>query len=192
MSGFKNFEIEGGFLKSILAIEDYELDDLMDSIAMNSDLSENKMEKMKEYIEENELTAAFVANLKVDENARGKGLGRQLMNLFENETAKNADIKILFARTLNKQAKGFDLESFYEGYGFKGLVSECGDLLMVSKSHHEALDNKLGMKEERKLILDYYSKNKPSSKEEGKMVEFSKRREQESERHKRSTRFKNR
>jgi ribosomal protein S18 acetylase RimI-like enzyme len=87
------------------------------------------------YIEEKFEKIGFLGSVYIDGNDRGKGIGKHLMNEFENKVSSKTDIDFLYARIDNPQDKGFDLFEFYEKRGFEAVKYSNGELLMVNKGH---------------------------------------------------------
>lgn len=159
MNGYLNFENENGFLKTVLSTNEEEREYIEDSIAMNSDMSDEKIDKIFKYFNEKILKVGFIVALEVKETSKGNGVGRKFMDCFKSEVMEYTDVDILLARTQNKQSEGFNLELFYEKYGFKGVALEDGDMLMVSKGYENILDDLLNLKEERKYILSWFKEH---------------------------------
>lgn len=177
MDSYKIFKNKHGELRAILAKDESGIDNIENSMMQNSDLSESKIDKLIEYLKEKDLKVGFVASLEVYEESKGKGKGKEFMDTFKEEIMKETDVDILLARTRNKQNKGFNLEEFYEKYGFKGIALEYGDLLMVSKGFDIVLEKELGLIEEREMIQEFYKKNEPKSREEIEILNFIKKKE---------------
>lgn len=173
---FNNFKVDGGLLKSISGSHEDDRMNINDNLAMNTDISEYKLEKIFEYLEKNELNVGLLSEISVNEDSRGKGVGKKLMDLYMSKISANTDVDILIARTLNEQNKGFDLESFYEKYGFEGLLLEDGDLFMVTKGFRDLFDDILDLDKERELILNWFEKNEVKNDKDKKMLEFTKKR----------------
>lgn len=175
MEYLKKFKSEKGELNAIIAIEDYEIDEISDSFAMNSDISESKLDLIFDYLREHNLKVGFISSFEVSEEYRGQGAGRELMNLFNEQVAKTTDIDLLFARNNNKQKEGFNLEDFYKRNGFKSVFLESGDILMVTKGYEKIFDKLLNLKEERKRIVEYFDNNPPEDEDMVKLLEFTKK-----------------
>ena len=178
---FRVFNNDFGELRTIYGTNRLEIESIEDSISQNSEMSESKIEKMTKYFIKNKLKVGFISGLEVYGNSRGKGEGTKLMNQFKDKIMNNSDVDILLARTNKEQAEGFVLEKFYEKYGFKGIVLEDGDLLMVTKGYDIILEEVLGLKAERKMALDYYDKNKVTSQKTEDMLTFMKKKIKEQE-----------
>jgi ribosomal protein S18 acetylase RimI-like enzyme len=175
MEYLKKFKSEKGELNAIIAIEDYEIDEISDSFAMNSDISESKLDLIFDYLREHNLKVGFISSFEVSEEYRGQGAGRELMNLFNEQVAKTTDIDLLFARNNNKQKEGFNLEDFYKRNGFRSVFLESGDILMVTKGYDKIFDKLLNLKEERKRIVEYFDNNPPEDEDMLKLLEFTKK-----------------
>lgn len=191
MSEYINYETQKGYIKTILSRDNEELESVKDNIYMNTDISESKLEKMFEYIEENNLKVGVVADLKVYDEYKGQGQGKKFMDYFKSEIMPNTDVDILLARTKNIQNKGFVLEDFYNKYGFKSVVLEDGDLLMVSKGFDQILENILNLKEERKNALNWFKDNGVPDKHKD-VFDFMKKKSKENEPKKEKKRRRNR
>lgn len=149
------------------------IEEISDNLSMNSDISEYKIEKIINFFKEKKLKIGMISSFEVQKEKRGQGIGRKLIEEFKKNIMQETDVDILIARTLNKQLKGFDLETFYNKYGFEGVLIEDGDLLMVSKGYREQIDNLLDLDIERKLITDWFKENKPKNEKEEKMLNFT-------------------
>ncbi len=176
---FNDFKINGGILKTISGSSEDDLMYINDNLTMNTDISEYKLEKILKYLEDNNLNVSLLSEISVDEEFRGKGVGKKLMDSYMTKIYSSTDVDILIARTLNKQSKGFDLESFYEKHGFEGLILEDGDLFMVTKGYRDKLDDLLDLDKERQLIIDWFDKNEVKNDKDKKMLEFTKKRIEE-------------
>lgn len=175
MEHLKKIKSEKGELNAIIAIEDYEIDEISDSFAMNSDISESKLDLIFDYLREHNLKVGFISSFEVSEEYRGQGAGRELIDLFDEQVAKTTDIDLLFARNNNKQKEGFNLEEFYKRNGFKSVFLESGDILMVTKGYDKIFDELLNLKEERKRIVEYFDNNPPEDEDMVKLLEFTKK-----------------
>ena len=71
--------------------------------------------------------------LQVDQECRGQGLGKKLVQSYCDQIAPKTDIDLVFARVENIQATGLDLEKFYESFGFQAAFFAAGEALMVNK-----------------------------------------------------------
>ncbi len=172
---FKEYKINNSYLKAIIANNEEEIESISDSISMNSDISDFKLEKIIEYFQENNLKVGFISSFEVEAENRGQGLGKQLIEKFKEDIVSKTDVDILLARNNNKQNEGFDLEKFYQKNGFKSVLLESGDLLMATKGYDLVLDNLLNLKEERQKIVEYFEKNEPESEDHEKLLSFTKK-----------------
>jgi hypothetical protein len=177
---YKEFTTNNGVLKSIYAKNYLEIKSIEDSMAQNSDLSEIKIEKIIKYFIDNNLKVGFISSLEVDEKSLGNGEGRNLMNQFQNKIMKKTDVDILLSRSNNKQKEGFVLEEFYMKYGFKSIILEDGDMLMVTKGYDIILEDLLELNKERELVIDYYEKNIPENQIQKDIFKFMKSKIEES------------
>ncbi len=74
----------------------------------------------------------FLDNINVDEASRGKGLGNDLMARFLDETFNQSATAILLLADLHEtQAPGFDLQAWYESYGFETMHETAAGRLMI-------------------------------------------------------------
>ena len=172
---FKEYKINSSYLKAIIANNEEEIESISDSISMNSDISDSKLEKIIEYFQENNLKVGFISSFEVEVENRGQGIGKQLIETFKKDIVSKTDVDILLARNNNKQNEGFDLEKFYQKNGFKSVLLESGDLLMATKGYDLVLDNLLNLKEERQKIVEYFEKNEPESDDHEKLLSFVKK-----------------
>jgi len=177
---FKEFTTNNGVLKAIYARNYLEIESIEDSMLMNSDLSENKIEKINKYFIDNNLKVEIISSFGVNEDSAGKGEGRTLMNQFKGEIMSKTDVDILLARNNNKQAKGFVLEDFYKKYGFKAIALEDGDMLMATKGYDVVLEDLLELEKERSIAIDYYEKNPPENQMQKDVLSFMKKKVEES------------
>ena len=175
MEHLKKIKSEKGELNAIIAIEDYEIDEISDSFAMNSDISESKLDLIFDYLREHNLKVGFISSFEISEEYRGQGAGRELIDLFNEQVAKITDIDLLFARNNNKQKEGFNLEEFYKRNGFKSVFLESGDILMATKGYDKIFDKLLNLKEERKRIVEYFDNNPPEDEDMVKLLAFTKK-----------------
>lgn len=93
------------------------------------------------YLEDHDFKVSCVDSLFVQRADRGKGIGKRLMQDYMDQVAVNTDMDFLFASTGNHQAPGFDLEKFYEQFGYKSVIYSYASetLLMVTKGHELGL-----------------------------------------------------
>lgn len=150
MTTHQKLEVDGGFINTILAInnsnnEDYFEDAISDAMYATSDYEEDYLDKLTEYLQKNHDLVGMVSNLLVPEEKRGEGIGNKLMAKFCDQIMANSDIDILLARVEKKQKDGFDLEKFYEKFGFKAVHKSDEDLLMVSKGYEDTLRKVIGV-----------------------------------------------
>jgi GNAT superfamily N-acetyltransferase len=77
-------------------------------------------------------TIAFLNNINVDDDARGQGLGNQMMEGFIDEASQHgAEAIILMADLAEQQEDGFDLVRWYQGWGFTIIPTSSNDPLMI-------------------------------------------------------------
>lgn len=90
-------------------------------------------EKTIDYIKENFERISFLNNMNIfDDEDRGKGYGKEIMEQFIDEAYDNgAEIIILYADLQESQEEGFDLVKFYEKYGFDVIERYTDGVLMV-------------------------------------------------------------
>lgn len=86
---------------------------------------------------------SILHNLEVLFPYRGKGYGKQLVSLFEDET-KEADISILVADMLMSQKKNFRLIYWYQCMGYLSFVEQKDTVIMV-KTKDEKIIQKLDL-----------------------------------------------
>lgn len=79
---------------------------------------------IKEELSKLPLPVAILKNVWVDEEARGQGIGSELMFKFFDE-AEAASSFVLIADSEQSQSQGFNLTKWYEGYGFE-IIGESG------------------------------------------------------------------
>jgi len=77
---------------------------------------------------------AFLNNINVYEEDRGKGYGFQLYDDFESYCCQNgADAIILESDSGESQVNGFVLDVWYEKIGFTEIYNNSGDKIMYKK-----------------------------------------------------------
>ena len=77
---------------------------------------------------------AFLNNINVDEEARGQGIGQDLLESFESEAkASGADIVVLISDVNESQVIGFDLTLWYKKNGFEILSNTTSGPLMIKR-----------------------------------------------------------
>lgn len=74
---------------------------------------------------------ACLNNIEVDEDSRGMGIGSCLMDMFFDIIDGEAVTAILEVDTGQEQTPGFDLESWYSGYGFLNISGESSYPIML-------------------------------------------------------------
>lgn len=74
-----------------------------------------------------ELPVAILKNINVEEEARGQGVGGQLMEEFMSAAADQGAFTVVLIADLGQtQGSGFDLEKWYEDYGFETVGHDGG------------------------------------------------------------------
>ena len=74
-----------------------------------------------------ELPIAILKNINVEEEARGQGVGGQLMEEFISAAADQGAFTIVLIADLGQtQGSGFDLEKWYRDYGFETVGFDGG------------------------------------------------------------------
>lgn len=96
-------------------------------------MDEELINRFLMYIEDRVEHPGFLANIRISSNARGQGLGGNLMDAFQQSFAKQTDMDFLIANLDNPQEEGFSLLSFYRKYGFEPVIEDEGMVLMVNK-----------------------------------------------------------
>lgn len=78
---------------------------------------------------------AFLDDIEVYPHARGEGHGNSLMESFLDEAVEHgARACVLAADTSQDQEEGFDLQRWYEGWGFRVIAQASnGPLMMVTQ-----------------------------------------------------------
>lgn len=135
------FELPHGKLESAFAKNYSEQGHILNAINRLTAFQHDseKINALFYYLDDFTPSIGMVGSVLVDRSARGKGVGSNLMDQYMKEISSHTDIDILFARTDGPQRDGFSLEAFYQGYGFKAVHKSCGELLMVTKGHEEAI-----------------------------------------------------
>lgn len=88
-------------------------------------------DKISEFIRNaNYNNIAIIKNINVEEDYRGQGLGRELLENF----IDGVDIAILISDKYEIQNDGFVLEKFYEGSDFEKVCDGSGGSLMIFPS----------------------------------------------------------
>jgi len=177
---FIQFKTEKGVLNCVVANDFDGIGNISDMCIQNSDISENKIEIIANYFTEKGLMVGFLSSIEVNEGFRGQGVGRELMDQFKEKIMSNTDVDLLYARSNNEQAAGFIIEDFYEKYGFRSILLEDGDILMLSKGYDLVFEEILGLKEEREMIAGFFNKNAPQNKNQLDVLSFVKRKMAES------------
>lgn len=85
-----------------------------------------------EMIRERFSKIAFLNHISVEEDARGKGMGNQLLSEFLTDAYDfGAEAVFLVADTAENQQHGFDLLTWYEDWGFSVIHETGGGPLMM-------------------------------------------------------------
>lgn len=78
-----------------------------------------------EYLVETYERIAFLNNIHIDEDRRGTGIGKRLLDQFENVALDyGAQAIVLFCDQNEDQVEGFDLQKWYERQGYEEFQSE--------------------------------------------------------------------
>lgn len=121
---------------SIFISESYEYGSFEGVIHINIENVKNWFIKRKinpeNYIKELELPIAFLNNINIYEDYRGKGYGNSLYSEFEGLCYDN-DAKYIILESDNDeyQNKGFNLEKWYESFDFDTIGVEGGNSIMI-------------------------------------------------------------
>lgn len=169
---YKEYKKNESYLKAFFSKNEEQRELIEDNFHANTDISEYKVELIFEYINKKELNVAFISDFNVPKELAGKGIGTELINKFKKDSKEGFDFEILFARSENKQQEGFVLEEFYEKHGFKSVLLEFGDILMVTKGYELIFEDILHLKEERKRAFDFFNKQDKLSYDQKKTKDF--------------------
>ena len=105
----------------------------------------NDKEKSKiiiEAIEKNGNEVLVIKNLNIEEEFRGQGFGKMLMEDAMSESC--ADIIVLVADAYESQLPGFVLENFYKKFDFETIIETgAGPLMIYPKELAEVIKNLL-------------------------------------------------
>lgn len=92
----------------------------------------NKKIDIEKYLQYIEIPVVFLNNINVYEEYRNKNFGNKLYNSFENECYEN-DVKciILESDSSENQLEGFNLDKWYESFGYEIIGNESGNSIMI-------------------------------------------------------------
>lgn len=84
------------------------------------------------YLNEIQLPTAFLNNINIEDDFRGKGLGNELYSEFETACYDN-NVKCIILESDNgeSQANGFNLNNWYESFGYEIIGNEAGNPIMI-------------------------------------------------------------
>lgn len=88
------------------------------------------------FIENEYQSYSILSTLWVAEDARGKGLGKEMVEKFNIEN-KDTEITFLFTRNKAKQREMFNLETFYNDLGFVTIYETELESWMIRNSEFE-------------------------------------------------------
>ena len=100
-----------------------------------SDFNDGLVNNLLMYLDERFERIGFHGSIYVEEDARGTGIGREIMAEFKSRAVNKTEMDFLFARIAHPQSTGFDLLEFYEKQGFEPVKYSNGEMLMVNKGH---------------------------------------------------------
>lgn len=101
-------------------------------LAQHTDLADAVAERLRA----NGGLVALLRNMSVVEEERGNGIGTQLVSEFMAEADRaGASSYMLICDTQESQAPGFDLQAWYESFGFVAAMDTGEGPLMVIPEH---------------------------------------------------------
>lgn len=90
-----------------------------------------------------------IKNVNVEEEFRGKGIGKQLIE----EALEEANVAILVSDKYESQLNGFILNKFYENLDFLSISSTpSGDFMLFPSEIAEEIKSKINNLKDKKLI----------------------------------------
>lgn len=92
------------------------------------------------YMEQKYKSCAILSTLWVDETERGKGLGKQLVQEFNEET-KNVEFKFLFTRNKSRQINSFELIKFYRLQGYEVIYETEFESWLINKEEIDTFNS---------------------------------------------------
>lgn len=128
-------EKEGGQLKASFSSSCSDRGAMMLLLEQLCDFNSNQLNNLLMFFDERFEKIGFLGSIHVEKEARGTGVGRELMTEFQDNIASKTEVDFLFARIDNPQQEGFDLMEFYEKLGFEPVKYSKGEMLMVNKGH---------------------------------------------------------
>lgn len=87
-------------------------------------------DRIAHWFAENVMTVCVLRNVNVDEDQRGKGYGNDALDEFIQAAGPFAPI-ILISDKYEGQEEGFELDKWYEGWGFSKVTSCASGAIMV-------------------------------------------------------------
>ncbi|WP_415912771.1 hypothetical protein [Neptuniibacter sp. QD37_11] len=130
------------------------LGDLIGHVDQQNVFPEIFLEGVWHFIQDHCCSVNFLMEIKVGKDMRGRGLGNGLMEALGKEVWED-DFSFLFARVEIPQKEGFNLEKFYNGFGYEGLIKMNGDLLMARTNHLPLLRGYLGLPDRGAITKAY-------------------------------------
>ena len=121
-----DLSLEGGSLFGYVV--DADLPNIGNYLEQHTDDAALISESLKSHGER----VALLRNMSVDEDARGQGIGTQLVSDFLAEADRLGATAYLLVCDLGEtQAPGFDLKAWYESFGFVAVDEVCDGVLMA-------------------------------------------------------------
>lgn len=91
------------------------------------------------YLDDRYQRIGFLGSLHVAKESRGQGVGAALMREFMAKVSPKTEVDLVIAEISNPQRKGFDLQTFYESFGFEPVCGIGNKLLMATKDQADEL-----------------------------------------------------
>lgn len=115
------------------------IDEIYEAMSFGVNANQNMVDLFLSAVEEQYNSIGFIQNVLVNQDSRGKGFGKALLDAFLQKECGFTEVDFLFASTCHAQRKGFNLVAFYRNAGFEPVFASNGDIFMANKGQAKVL-----------------------------------------------------
>ncbi len=130
---------EYGRIRGLTISDISNIDEIYEAMSFGVNANQNMVDLFLSAIEEQYNSVGFIQNVFVNQDSRGKGFGKALLDAFLQKECGFTEVDFLFASTCHAQRKGFNLVAFYRNAGFEPVFASNGDIFMANKGQAKVL-----------------------------------------------------
>lgn len=130
---------EHGRIRGLTISDIANIDEIYEAMSFGVSANQNMVDLFLSAIEERYNSVGFIQNVLVNQDSRGKGFGKALLDAFLQKECGFTGVDFLFASTCHAQRKGFNLVAFYRNAGFEPVFASNGDIFMANKGQAKVL-----------------------------------------------------